>query len=143
MVEQPFVMPPFRGIIDLVVVEDQVSIRDHKFTSSKKYIPSIEEAHGAPQTVIYAQALFSIYPSLNRLTFHYDYYGTRSKWKENLELSLTRSSVLDTYRGALSESAKEVIKNFGIVSPEYVNANYFSCRAFGQACEAASLCWSK
>ena len=143
MVEQPFMMPPFRGIIDLVVVEEggKVSIRDHKFTSQKRYIPKLKEAEEAPQTIIYSQALFSIYNNLEILTFHYDYYGTKSKWKENLELSLTRGWVLDKYQGALSESAKEVIGNYGIVSPEYASPNYFSCHAFGQACEAMSQCY--
>ena len=59
-VEQEFwINGVWTGFIDLIVkrADGGITIHDHKFTSGKRWIPTVEDLAEDPQTIIYAKAV--------------------------------------------------------------------------------------
>lgn len=144
LIEQEF---DFNGLIigfmDVVVLdrrsgELEVSIHDHKFTSSKNYIPTEDNAKVDPQTIFYANTLIK-YFSLNSITFNYDYYGTKTIWEKNLNLSLTKEEICLLWN-QVSFELEKVINNYSIQNGSNTTPNFMSCSKYG-GCEFKSVCF--
>lgn len=135
--------PVFMGFIDLVVLdrrsgELEVTLRDHKFTGDKRYVPTIEKARVDYQTIIYAKAIMEFF-SLDSVTFAYDYYGSKYKWQNFLEFDLTREFVNDTWLKVI-EDTQRVLANYTVPNGAVTTPNYLSCQNYG-GCEFKELCF--
>jgi hypothetical protein len=146
LVEQEFDMSPvFMGFIDLVILdrrsgELQVTLRDHKFTGDKRYVPTEEKARVDYQTIIYAKALLEFF-SLDSVDFSYDYYGTKYKWQKFLKFTLTREFVNDTWLKVIGDTQR-VLNNYTIPNGARTTPNYLSCQNYG-GCEFKELCFGE
>ncbi len=144
LIEQRFDMSPvYMGFIDLVVLDRRsgrlkVTIRDHKFTSDKRYVPSEELASQDYQTLIYARAITEFF-SLDSVTFAYDYYGTKYKWQKFLQLPLTRA-FLESNWLRVSNDTHRVLDNYTVPKGSLTTPNYLSCQNYG-GCEFKELCF--
>ena len=135
--------PVFMGFIDLVILDRRsgdlkVTLRDHKFTGDKRYVPTVEKARVDYQTIIYAKAISEFF-SLDSVTFAYDYYGTRYKWQNFLEFNLTRDFINATWLKVI-EDTQRVLTNYTVPNGAATTPNYFSCQNYG-GCEFKELCF--
>jgi len=141
-IEQEFwINGVWTGFIDLVVRgnDGRVSIHDHKFTSSKRWIPGIAELKNDPQTIIYAKAVSDFF-DVDTVTCHFDYYGTRSIFWEPRTFELTQSQI-EVRWGELKSGSLKLLENYGR-SFDDTHPNYLSCRDYG-GCEFAEVCHSR
>ena len=107
----------------------KISIHDHKFSSAKRYIPEEESARADYQTVVYAQVIFQFFP-VDTIEFSYDYYGTKWKWAEYVQFSLTRTEIELKWEGVVRDT-RGVLDNYGVVNAAQTIPNYLSCAAYG------------
>ncbi len=139
-VEQEFsINSVWTGFIDLLRVgpDGSVTIRDHKFTSSKRYIPSVEELASDPQLILYARVGFLLF-QVDTITCVFDYYGTRTLFWEPREIHLTREqNCLDWT--AMRAEGLSVLSNYDRAEVKEAAPNYLECRDFG-GCEYQQVC---
>lgn len=146
LIEQKFEMSPvFVGFIDVVILDRRsgslsVTLRDHKFTADKRYIPSEESARSDYQTIIYAKALMEFF-SLESIDFSYDYYGTKYKWQKYLHFTLTRSFVDDTWLKVI-EDTQRALTNYSVPNGSQTTPNFIACQNYG-GCEFKELCFGE
>ena len=146
LVEQEFSMEPvFMGFIDLIVLDRRdgdlkVTIHDHKFMANKSSVPHLDVAKTDYQTVIYAKAAIEFF-SLDSVTFSYDYYGTKYKWKEILQFVLTRSEIDAIWLSVLGDTAK-TLDNYKVPCGQHTTPNYFSCQNYG-GCDYRDICFGE
>lgn len=144
LIEQRFDMSPvFLGFMDLVVLDRRngdlsVTIRDHKFTADKRYVPDEDQASSDYQTLIYAKAVLDFF-SLDSVTFSYDYYGTKYKWQKFLQLPLTRDFVESKWIDVIKDTSR-VLDNYRVCKGTQSTPNYLSCQKYG-GCEFKELCF--
>jgi len=146
LIEQKIEMSPvFLGYVDLIVLDRrsgslQVTIRDHKFTSDKRYVPTEEDARTDFQTLIYAKSVSEFF-SLDSVHFAYDYYGTKYKWQKNLEITLTRDFIDAKWLDVLGSTSK-VLDNYTVPCGAHTTPNYFACQNYG-GCEYKHICFGE
>lgn len=145
LVEQQFSMGGlYMGIIDLVCVDNLVSgmpkvcIRDHKFLSDRRYIPTEEDLLEDPQTIMYCTAVAKFFqqPSIDMV---YDYYGTKSKWYVPRKISLTIEQ-LNVKWTALRNETLGILDNYLLVEGSDSEANFLSCQMYG-GCDYKNICF--
>lgn len=144
LIEQRFDMSPvFVGYMDLVILDRRsgdlkVTIRDHKFTADKRYVPDIDKAVSDYQTIIYAKAVSDFF-SLDSIAFAYDYYGTKYKWQKFLHLPLTRDYIEAKWLDVVRDT-RTVLNNYRVPNGTLTSPNYLSCQKYG-GCEFKELCF--
>ena len=142
LVEQEFWLNGvWTGFIDLIIrrQDGSVTIHDHKFTSSKRWIPTSDELQRDPQTIIYAKAVSEFF-GLESVTCQFDYYGTRTKFWEPRRFTLTRAQIAVQWaalEGDALNTARNYIRRFDDTTP-----NFLACRDYG-GCEYAHICHSR
>ena len=147
LIEQRFDMSPvFMGFIDLVILDRRseslrVTLRDHKFTGDKRYIPDEETARSDYQTIIYAKALIEFF-SLDSIGFSYDYYGTKYKWQSFLQFDLTRDFINDIWLKTVIRDTQRVLTNYSVPNGAQTTPSFFSCQKYG-GCEFKELCFGE
>ena len=146
LVEQKIEMSPvFLGFVDLIVLDKrsgklEVTIRDHKFSADKRYVPTEEMARTDFQTMIYAKSVAQFF-SLDSVHFAYDYYGTKCKWQKKLEIDLTREFIDAKWLDVLGSTAS-VLDNYTVPCGANTTPNYVACQNFG-GCEYKDLCFGE
>lgn len=146
LIEQEFGMSPvFMGYIDLIVLDRtsgalQATVRDHKFTADKRYIPSEESAKSDYQTLIYARAVMDFF-RLDSVNFSYDYYGTKYKWQSFIQFNLTREFVEGKWVDIVKDT-RSVLNNYKVPTGTETTPNYMSCQNYG-GCEFKELCFGE
>ena len=103
-------------------------------------MPELETAKDDYQTVIYSKALTSFF-SVNSITFSYDYYGTKYKWKKSLNFNLTTSEISDKWSSVLYDTGR-VLDNYKVPRGSLTKPNFLSCQMYG-GCEFKNLCFGE
>jgi len=141
-VEQEFWMDGvWTGFIDLLVRggDGSVTLHDHKFTSDRRWIPTLSELQRDPQAIIYAKVVSEFF-GVDSVTCQFDYYGTRSVFWEPRRFMLTRAQIAvhwDTLKGAAVKTARNYAQSFDDTTP-----NFLACRDYG-GCDYAHICRSR
>lgn len=144
LVEQQFNMSPvFVGFVDLIVLDRRsgdlkVTIFDHKFISDKRSMLTPESARTDYQTIIYSKALLTYY-NLDRISFQYDYYGTKYKWYESVRVEYTKSEIEALWANILGD-VRLTLDNYKVPSADLAIPNYTSCGMYG-GCDYKEHCF--
>lgn len=130
----------WRGFMDVVhhnTQDDTFHIHDHKFMSSKYYIPSEEVLSDDPQTVIYCKAIIEFF-GIDGVEMVYDYYGTKTIFWEPKKIFLTRDDIDEKWEN-IQREALSVVSNYGLTSLLDTSPNWLACGDYG-GCEFKPLC---
>lgn len=146
LVEQEFKMSPvFLGFIDLIILDKRsgdlkVTIHDHKFISDKRSMLTHEAARTDFQTIIYAKAITTFF-NIDKVTFQYDYYGTKYKWYENVRIELTKEEISETWERVLGD-VNLTLDNYKVERADLAIPNFLSCGMYG-GCDYKSVCFGQ
>jgi len=140
LIEQEFWLNEvFTGFIDLVVLGEpnKVVIRDHKFTSAKRWIPSEEDLLKDPQTIIYSVAMANFF-KVENVEFNFDYYGTKSKFYVNRKLNLTVHDLNAKWLDVVNDTLP-LLDNYSKSEKSETQINFLACYQYG-GCEFKQHC---
>lgn len=126
---------PYRGRIDLFWIEGtKAIIVDHKTTANFKYKKTLDEAKTDPQTLFYADYIFSTYPEIETIEIRYHYIQTRGLPQPPVivEVSYTRDEIKAPLE-ALGVFLREM-KEMRDMPLENVPTNEKSCWLYNTRC---------
>ena len=139
MVEIPGAPMRMVGKIDLTDERPGVpTVFDHKTASDPKWVKEKEELAGNVQLISYAQYGLSKHPNVGIIRVVHTYFGTRTAWAKQVEMTVSRKKVEEEWAGicgTIREMQADAVKD----EADVVQVPS-ACSAYG-GCPYKERCW--